>query len=162
MTIKKDKVVEMHCTLTDDKGEVIDSTKGQETMVFLQGHGNIVPGLEKAIEGMKVGESGDIVVQSKDAYGDHHAEGVQTIPKEALEGIDDLTVGMELQSKDEQGNPFIVCVKEINVDTIIVDANHPLAGKTLHFNISIESVREASKEELEHGHIHAHGDSCSH
>ncbi|CAB9539160.1 FKBP-type peptidyl-prolyl cis-trans isomerase SlyD (EC 5.2.1.8) [uncultured Gammaproteobacteria bacterium] len=162
MTVKKDKVVEMHCTLKNDKGEVIDSTEGRETMVFLQGHSNIVPGLEKSIEGMKVGESNDVVVQSKEAYGDYHAEGVQTIPMKALEGIDKLTVGLELQSQDEQGNPFIVRVKEINEDTIVVDANHPLAGETLHFSVSIESIREATKEELEHGHIHAHGGSCSH
>jgi FKBP-type peptidyl-prolyl cis-trans isomerase SlyD len=79
MTVKKDKVVEMHCTLKNDKGEVIDSTEGRDTMVFLQGHSNIVPGLEKSIEGMKVGESNDVVVQSKEAYGDYHAEGVQTV-----------------------------------------------------------------------------------
>lgn len=162
MTVKKDKVVEMHYTLKNEAGGVIDSTKEQEPMPFLQGHGNIVPGLEKAIEGMKVGESCEVKVEPKEAYGEHHPEGIQEIPMAALQGIDNLTIGMELQSQDEQGNPFIVCVKEINKDTVIVDANHPLAGQTLHFNISIESVREASKEELEHGHIHAHGSSCSH
>ncbi|SMN11099.1 FKBP-type peptidyl-prolyl cis-trans isomerase SlyD [uncultured Candidatus Thioglobus sp.] len=162
MTVKKDKVVEMHYTLKNDAGEVIDSSKGQDPMPFLQGHGNIVPGLEKAIEGMKIGESCDVSVEPKEAYGEHHPEGIQTIPRDALQGIDNLEIGMELQSQDEQGNPFIVRVKEIKEDTVIIDANHPLSGQMLHFNVSIESLRDATKEELEHGHIHTHGSSCSH
>ncbi len=162
MTVKKDKVGEMHYTLKNDAGEVLDSSKDKAPMPFLQGHGNIVPGLEKAIEGMKVGESCDVSVEAAEAYGEHHPEGIQEIPKEALQGIDNLAVGMDLQSQDENGNPFVVRVKEIKEDSVIIDANHPLAGQTLNFNVSIESIREATKEELEHGHIHAHGGSCSH
>jgi FKBP-type peptidyl-prolyl cis-trans isomerase SlyD len=79
---------------------------------------------------------------------------------EALQGIDNLEVGMELQSQDEQGNPFIVHIKSINEDTVTIDANHPLAGETLHFSVSIENVREATKDELDHGHVHS--GSCSH
>ncbi|CAC9654644.1 FKBP-type peptidyl-prolyl cis-trans isomerase [bacterium endosymbiont of Bathymodiolus sp. 5 South] len=162
MTVKKDKVVEMHYTLKNDVGDVLDSSKGQAPMPFLQGHGNIIPGLEKAVEGMKAGESCDVSVEPAEAYGDLHSEAIQEIPKEALQGIDNLVVGMELQSQDEQGNSLIVRVTAINKDSVTIDANHPLAGQTLSFSVSIESVRDATKEELEHGHIHAHGGSCSH
>lgn len=160
MTVKKDKVVEMHYTLKNDANEVIDTSKGQEPMPFLHGHGNIVPGLEKAIEGMKVGESCDVSVEAKEGYGEYHTGGVQEIPMEALQGIPELKVGLELQSQDENGNAFIVMVKEIGKDTVTVDANHPLAGQTLHFNVSIENVRDATEDELKHGHIHS--GSCSH
>lgn len=160
MTVKKDKVVEMHYTLKNDAGDVIDSSQGKDPMPFLQGHGNIIPGLEKALEGMKVGETCDVSVEPEQGYGAHHPEGIQEIPMSALQGIDNLEVGMQLQSQDEQGNPFVVHVKEIKDDSIIIDANHPLAGETLHFNVSIEAVRDASKEELEHGHVHS--GSCSH
>ncbi len=162
MTVKKDKVVEMHYTLKNDTGDVLDSSKGQAPMPFLQGHGNIISGLEKAIEGMKVGESCDVSVEPAEAYGEHHFEAIQEIPKEALQGIDNLVVGMDLQSQDEKGNPLVVRVTEINKDSVIIDANHPLAGQTLSFSVSIEGIRDATKEELEHGHIHTHGDSCSH
>ena len=160
MSIKKDAVVEMHYTLKNDAGEVVDSSKGQDPMPFIQGRGNIIPGLEKALEGMKVGDTCDVSVKPEDAYGVHHAEGIQEIPKEALQGIENLEIGMELQSQDEQGNPFIVRIEEIKDDVVIINANHPLSGQTLHFNVSIESVREATADELEHGHVHSA--SCSH
>jgi len=127
MTVKKDKVVEMHYTLKNDVGDVIDSSKGQEPMPFIQGRGNIVPGLESALEGMKIGESCDISVKPEDGYGVHHPEAIQEIPMSALQGIDNLEVGMQLQSQDEQGNPFVVHVKSINEDSVTIDANHPLA-----------------------------------
>jgi len=160
MTIKKDAVVEMHYTLKNDAGEVIDSSIDKEPMPFIQGHGHIIPGLEKALEGLKIGETCDVSIEPEDAYGVHHKEAIQEIPKEALQGIDKIEVGMELQSQDEQGNPFIVHVEKINEETITINANHPLAGETLHFNVSIENVREATKDELEHGHVHS--GSCSH
>ena len=160
MNVQKDKVVEMHYTLKDDSGEVIDSSIGNEPMPFIQGHGNIIPGLEKALEGMKVGESCDVSVKPEDAYGVHYPDAIQDVPMEAMKAVEDLKVGMELQSKDNQGNAFIVRVTEIKDDSVKVDANHPLAGETLHFNVSIENIREASKDELEHGHVHSA--SCSH
>lgn len=158
MTVKKDAVVEMHYTLKNDAGDVLDSTD-KAPMPFIQGHGNIIPGLEKALEGLKVGETCDVSVAPEDAYGAHYEEGVQEISKDDLQDIENLEVGMELQSQDEQNNPFIVHVEKINENTITVDANHPLAGQTLHFNVSIESIRKATKDELEHGHVHS--GSCS-
>jgi FKBP-type peptidyl-prolyl cis-trans isomerase SlyD len=160
MSVKKDIVVEMHYTLKNESGKVIDSSSGKEPMVFIQGHGNIIPGLEVALEGMKVGENRDVTVKPEEAYGIFRKEGIQEIPLEALKGIEDLAVGMELKSQDEQGNAFIVRVQEIKKEVVIINANHPLAGETLHFNINIESVREATKDELSHGHVHSQG--CSH
>ncbi len=160
MKITKDLVVEMHYTLKNDAGEVIDSSQGQEPMPFLQGHGNIIPGLERALEGLSKGESCDVSIKPEDGYGDYHKEAIQEIPTDALKGIENLAVGMELQSEDEQGNPFIVRVKTIGEDNVTVDANHPLAGETLHFNVSIENVRAATEDELKHGHVHS--GSCSH
>jgi FKBP-type peptidyl-prolyl cis-trans isomerase SlyD len=160
MTVKKDAVVEMHYTLKNDAGDVIDSSLDKGPMPFIQGHGNIIPGLEKVLEGMTVGETCDVSVEPEDAYGTHHAEGIQEVPKEAFEGVGTLEVGMKLQSQDEKGNPFVVHVKAINEDTITIDANHPLAGETLHFNVSIENVREATEDELKHGHVHS--ESCEH
>ena len=154
MTVKKDKVVEMHYTLKNDAGEVIDSSKDQDPMPFLHGHGNIIPGLEKALEGMKVGESCDVSIEPKEAYGEYRDDIIREIPMDALQGIDDLQVGMQLQSQDENGNPFIVSVKEIKDNSVVVDGNHPLAGETLHFSVSIENVRNASPEEIDHGHVH--------
>ena len=162
MTVKKDAVVEMHYTLKNDAGDVLDSSAGKDPMPFIQGRGNIIPGLEKALEGMKIGETCDVSVAPEDAYGIHHQEAIQEIPKEALDSIDNIEIGMELQSQDEKGNPFIVHVEKINEKTITINANHPLAGKTLHFNVSIEAIREATKDELEHGHVHIHSESCSH
>ncbi|MBE8189533.1 MAG: peptidylprolyl isomerase [Candidatus Thioglobus sp.] len=160
MKIKKDLVVEMHYTLKNAAGEVIDSSKGQEPMPFLQGHGNIIPGLEKALEGLETGENCEVSVEAKDGYGEYQPEAVQKIPLEALKGIDNLAVDMELSSQDDKGNSFIVRVKSIEKEAVTVDANHPLAGETLHFSVSIENVRAATKDELEHGHVHSGG--CSH
>jgi FKBP-type peptidyl-prolyl cis-trans isomerase SlyD len=162
MVVKKDTVVEINYTMKSESGEVIDTSEGKGPMSILQGHGNIVPGLEKAIEGMKIGESCDVTIEPKEAYGEYHSEGIQIIPMEALKGIDNLAVGVELQSQDEQGNPFIVRVTEVGKDTATVDANHPLASHTLNFSVSIHSMREATEEELAHGHIHTQGGSCSH
>lgn len=160
MKIKKNAVVEMHYTLKNDLGEVIDSSKGQEPMVFLQGYGNIIPGLENALAGMEAGQSCDVSVKPEDGYGEYHPQAVQEIPMSALQGIENLKIGMELQSQDEQGNPFIVRVKAINDNNVVVDANHPLAGKTLHFNIDIKKVSKASKDEIAHKHVHS--GTCSH
>jgi FKBP-type peptidyl-prolyl cis-trans isomerase SlyD len=160
MKVKKDAVVEMHYTLKNDAGEVLGSTVGKDPTPFMHGHNHILAGLEKAVEGMKVGESCDVSLAPEDAYGVHDKEAIQEIPMKALEGIDKLEVGMNLQSKDQHGSPVTVRVLKITKKAITVDANHQLAGETLHFNVSIESVREATADELEHGHVHAA--SCSH
>jgi len=157
MKVSKDKVVLMHYTLKNDKGEVIDSSEGAEPLAFLQGHGNIIPGLEKALEGCKLGDKKEVSIEPEEAYGPLMKDAIQEIPRSALKGIEEVTMGMQLQSQDQDGNPFVVTVVKIEDDKITVDANHPLAGETLHFSVSIEEIRDANKEELSHGHVHAPG-----
>ena len=157
MKVGKDKVVLMHYTLKNDAGDVFDSSDGGDPLPFLQGHGNIIPGLESALEGSKVGDKLDVSIKPEKAYGERMKDAIQEIPKSALKGIDEVKVGMQLQSQDQDGNAFLVSVTKIEDDKITVDANHPLAGETLHFSVSIESVRKAEAEELSHGHVHSNG-----
>ena len=157
MKVGKDKVVLMHYTLKNDAGDVIDSSDGADPLPFLQGHGNIIPGLESALEGSKVGDKLDVSIKPEEGYGERMKDAIQEIPSSALQGVDEVKVGMQLQSQDKDGNAFLVTVTKIEDDKITVDGNHPLAGQTLHFSVSIESIRKAEAEELSHGHVHADG-----
>ena len=157
MKVGKDKVVLMHYTLKNDAGDVIDSSDGADPLPFLQGHGNIIPGLESALEGSKVGDKLDVSIEPEEGYGLRMKDAIQEIPSSALKGVDEVKVGMQLQSQDKDGNAFLVSVTKIEDDKITVDGNHPLAGQTLHFSVSIESIRKAEAEELSHGHVHADG-----
>ena len=157
MKVGKDKVVLMHYTLKNDAGDVIDSSDGGDPLPFLQGHGNIIPGLESALESSKVGDKLDVSIAPEEGYGLRMKDAIQGIPSSALQGVDEVKVGMQLQSQDKDGNAFLVNVTKIEDDKITVDANHPLAGQTLHFSVSIESIRDAEVEELSHGHVHADG-----
>ena len=157
MKVGKDKVVLMHYTLKNDTGDVIDSSDGADPLPFLQGHGNIIPGLESALEGSKVGDKLDVSIKPEEGYGERMKDAIQEIPSSALQGVDEVKVGMQLQSQDKDGNAFLVSVTKIEDDKITVDGNHPLAGQTLHFSVSIESIRKAEAEELSHGHVHADG-----
>ena len=157
MKVSKDKAVSMHYTLKNDAGEVIDSSEGKEPLDFLQGHGNIIPGLESALEGANKGDKIEISVEPEQGYGLKMQDAIQEIPRSALQGIDEVTIGMQLQSQDQDGNAFVVTVIEQDKEKITVDANHPLAGETLHFSVSIEDVRDAEAEELSHGHVHSAG-----
>ena len=157
MKVGKDKVVLMHYTLKNDAGDVIDSSDGADPLPFLQGHGNIIPGLESALEGSKVGDKLDVSIEPEEGYGERMKDAIQEIPSSALQGVDEVKVGMQLQSQDKDGNAFLVTVTKIEDDKITVDGNHPLAGQTLHFSVSIESIRKAEAEELSHGHVHADG-----
>ena len=157
MKVGKDKVVLMHYTLKNDAGDVIDSSDGGDPLPFLQGHGNIIPGLESALEGSKIGDKLDVSIKPEEGYGERMQDAIQEIPSSALQGVDKVKVGMQLQSQDQDGNAFLVSVTKIEDDKITVDGNHPLAGQTLHFSVSIESIRKAEPEELSHGHVHADG-----
>ena len=157
MKVGKDKVVLMHYTLKNDAGDVIDSSDGADPLPFLQGHGNIIPGLESALEGSKVGDKLDVSIEPEEGYGLRMKDAIQEIPSSALQGVDEVKVGMQLQSQDKDGNAFLVSVTKIEDDKITVDGNHPLAGQTLHFSVSIESIRKAEAEELSHGHVHVDG-----
>lgn len=161
MEIQHNSVVGMHYTLKNDDGEVIDSSEGGSPLVFIQGHGNIIHGLESALAGLKVGDSREVVVEPVDGYGEYDDELVQEVPRSAFEGIDTLEVGMQFHADTEDGIVPIT-VMEISDDVITVDGNHELAGERLHFSVTIDSIREATAEELAHGHIHGEDDDHCH
>ncbi len=157
MTIKQDSVVTFHYTLKDDGGTVIDSSDGGEPLAYLHGHGNIVPGLEKELTGRTAGDKLSVKVSPAEGYGEYEEGMVQRIPRRQLKGISKVYVGMPLHAQTPNG-PRQVTVTQVLGDTVTIDANHPLAGKNLNFDIAITEVRDATAEELQHGHVHgAHG-----
>ncbi len=161
MTIQLKSVVAIHYTIKDDEGTEIESTIGGEPMVYLHGAGNIIRGLELALLGKNTGDKIQATVEPAEAYGEFIAEMVQTVPRSVF-ADQDVEVGMRFNTKTEHG-PLSFTVKDVSEEEVIVDGNHPLAGQTLHFDVSVEALREATEEELNHGHIHGTGhDSCGH
>lgn len=156
MQIAQDSVVSIHYTLTDDQGKTIDSSAGGEPLAYLHGNGNLIPGLERALEGKKAGDSVNVKIAPADAYGEYDKALVQQVPRRVLKGIPNLHVGMQLQAQSEHGSRPVT-VTNIIGDMVTIDANHPLAGQNLNFDVQITDVRVATQEELEHGHVHGPG-----
>ncbi len=154
MNIAEQRVVSIHYEVKDEDGVVVDSSEGREPLVYLHGHKNIIPGLEKALEGLNVGESFDVTVSPEEAYGDYQDGLVQTVPKDAFQGVEKVEEGMVFTAQT-QGGPLQVTVTQVEEETVTVDGNHPLAGKALSFKGEVADVRDASAEELEHGHVHS-------
>ncbi|MCW8886280.1 MAG: peptidylprolyl isomerase [Motiliproteus sp.] len=159
MQISDKKVASINYNLKNDAGELLDSSEGAEPLVYLQGAGNIIPGLEKALESKQVGDTLEVTIAPEEAYGPVHEEMIQTVPRDAFDGVEDIDVGMSFQAETANG-PVSVVVVGVEEDTVTVDGNHPLAGQTLHFYVEVVEVREASAEELQHGHVH--GPGCNH
>ena len=157
MLIAANKAVSIDYTLTNDAGEVIDSSAGGAPLAYLQGAGNIIVGLEKALEGKQAGDELTVSVEPQEAYGEYSAELVATLGRDMFEGVDEMEVGMQFHASAPDGGMQIVTVRAIEGDDVIVDGNHPLAGQRLTFAVKIVSVRDASAEELAHGHIHGEG-----
>ena len=153
MKICNESVVAIYYTLTNEAGEKLDAS-GDEPLVYLHGGDNLIKGLEEALEGKQAGESFQAVIEPALAYGEINPQWIQKVSRDLLSNIEDLQVGMELQSKTEDGQVHSLTVEEIDDETVTVNANHPLAGETLHFDILIESVRKATEEEIAHGHVH--------
>ncbi len=147
-------VVSMHYKLTDDDGNVLDSSEGKQPLAYLHGAGNIIPGLENALVGKVAGDSLQVRVEPAEGYGEVMPELVQTIDKSAFQGVDSVEVGMAFQAQAQDGSVQRIVVKEIDGDKVTIDGNHPLAGVTLNFDVQIVGVREATEEELAHGHPH--------
>jgi FKBP-type peptidyl-prolyl cis-trans isomerase SlyD len=156
MQIAEHSVASFHYTLTNDAGDVLDSSEGREPLAYLHGIGNIVPGLERQMAGHVAGDRFSAEVAPEEGYGNYIDELVQIVPRQSFQGIDDLAVGMQFQAQTGQG-PIAVVVTEIEGDEVTVDGTHPLAGETLHFAVEVVEVREASAEELQHGHVHGAG-----
>ena len=160
MNIADKCVATIHYTLSDSEGTVIDSSEGQEPLAYLHGAQNIVPGLEKELTGKAVGDKLKVCVSPEEGYGHKDANLVQDLPKDMFGGIDNIEVGMEFQAQTEAGMQ-VVEVIAVEDDTVTIDGNHPLAGVELNFEVEIAEVREATEEELQHGHVHAPG-GCGH
>lgn len=154
MKIANQCVVAIHYTLTDDDGRQLDSSRDQDPLTYLHGGQGLIPGLERALEGREAGDEFQATVQPEDAYGTVDPQLIQDVPLEALAGIDDLQVGMALQSRAPDGRVQNLVVDAIGEESATLNANHPLAGTVLHFDVSVESVRAATEEELAHGHAH--------
>ena len=154
MKIANDCVVSIHYTLTDEAGQTLDSSAGGEPLTYLHGHGGIIPGLENELTDKAKGDTLKVVVQPEDGYGDFNPDMLQQVPREAFQGVDTIEAGMQFQAQGEGGQMQMVVVREVTDETVLVDGNHPLAGQVLNFDVSIEGVREASAEEIEHGHVH--------
>lgn len=146
MEIKANMVVCIDYTLTDEDGQIIDSSEGGEPLVYLHGHGHIIPGLENAIEGRRAGDELSVSVQPEDGYGVYREELVQQVPLEAFDGVDRVEPGMSFRAESAAG-PMTVIVREVDGDSVTVDANHMLAGQVLNFQVAIKQVREASESE---------------
>jgi FKBP-type peptidyl-prolyl cis-trans isomerase SlyD len=156
MPIAKDSVVSIHYTLKDDSGEVIDSSAGSDPLTYLHGHGNIVSGLENALEGKETGNKLAVTVPPGEGYGEYNKDLVQKVPRRSMKGISNIRVGMQLHAQTEHGNR-VVTVTNVQSDMVTIDANHPLAGKALNFEVEVTDVRPATDEELSHGHVHGPG-----
>lgn len=156
MKLARDTVVTMHYTLKDDEGSVLDSSAGREPLVYLHGHGNIIPGLEKALEGLDVGAQPKVDVNAADGYGEKNPDLVFEAPREHFPPDMELKAGARVYAEGPEG-PISFAVVKLTDTGALLDANHPLAGKRLHFDIEIVDVRAATSEELEHGHVHGAG-----
>ena len=157
LTVADGMVVTMDFSLHLDDGELIDASDEGEPIQFLQGHGEIVYGLEQALYGVAVGEQRDVTVEPSGAYGDVDPDAFEEVPLDAFPPDASLEPGMELQVSDNAGETYDAHIAEILPDSVLLDLNHPLAGETLYFSVKIVGLRKATSEELAHGHAHGHG-----
>lgn len=157
MQIDKHKVVMLDYVLKDSEGTVIDSTEGRGDFAYLHGTNNVIPGLEKVLAGHKSGEEIEVTIAPDEAYGERSDDMVQVVSKAMFEGNDDIQVGMQFNAESPDGQAIMFTVMEIKDDDITIDGNHPLAGVELHFALKIVDIREATEEEIGHGHVHGPG-----
>jgi FKBP-type peptidyl-prolyl cis-trans isomerase SlyD len=156
------KVVRFDYTLKNAAGEVLDSSEGGEPLAYIHGAHQIVPGLERALEGLEEGAEKDVVVSPEEGYGQPDPAGVFTVPRASFPPDLTLEVGDSFMGENEDGAAVPVRVVELRDDVVVVDANHPLAGVTLHFHVNVREVRDATLEELTHGHAHGPGEHHHH
>lgn len=160
MQIAPNAVVFIQYTLTDDKGEKLDASDGTP-LPYLHGNGNLIPGLERELEGKSAGDKLSVKIAAADAYGEYDKSLVQRVPRRSMKGVGDLRVGMQLHTQSPHG-VRAVTVTQIVGDMVTIDGNHPLAGQNLNFDVEIVEVRAATEEELAHGHVHGPGGHHDH
>ena len=158
MQISDKMAVSIHYTLTNNAGEKLDSSIGAEPLAYLHGAGNIIAGLEDALNGKTAGDKFNVTIEPENAYGEKQAEMIQIVPKSMFDGMD-VEEGMQFQAEVSNG-PGIITVVQIDGDEITIDGNHPLAGEALTFDVEVLHVRSATEDEVSHGHIHGAG--CQH
>ncbi len=157
LMIGKNNVVSIHYTLKDDAGEVLDTSDGKEPLTYLHGANNLIPGLENELQGKTSGAKFDASIPPAEAYGERNEDFVQTISKEMFQGVESVEPGMTFVAQGEGGAQRQVRVTEVEGDDVTIDANHPMAGMTLHFEVEVVDVREGTEQEIEHGHVHQGG-----
>lgn len=156
MQIAANCVAYIHYTLTDESGSVLDSSASGEPLAYLHGAGNIIPGLETALEGKSEGDQLNVQVPPDQAYGPRDERMVQPVPRAAFQGVADIQPGMQFQANTNAGTRLITVVG-VQGDQVTIDANHPLAGATLNFDVKVVNVRDATEQEKSHGHVHGPG-----
>jgi FKBP-type peptidyl-prolyl cis-trans isomerase SlyD len=158
MKIANGHVVGIDYSLHLGDGHVVDASEPGEPLTYLHGEGQIVPGLESALEGLAVGDRKEVVVAPAEGYGEHDSRGLQEVPRAAFPADFEPKVGMELTAEGPSGEPVPFAIREVRPQTVLIDLNHPLAGKTLHFAVTVREVRAATEDERAHGHAHGpHG-----
>lgn len=157
MQVAKNTVVAIDYKLSDNNGEVLDASQEGQPLEYVHGGGNIIPGLENALEGKEIGENVSVTVQPSEAYGDRSEDLKQDVPKEMFQGVDQVEAGMRFQAQTQEGTS-IVTVTDVGEEQVTVDANHPLAGETLNFEVTVNNVREATQNEVETGQVEGEGD----
>ncbi len=155
-TVQANDVVTIEYTLRVE-GEIVDSSAEHGPLAYLHGHGQLIPGLEKELEGMAVGESKEVTVAPEEGYGHEDPQAFITLPKSEFPPTIALEPGTQLQLSDQSGQVYNAVIHEVKEDSVVLNFNHPLAGKTLHFTVKVVGLREATPEELAHGHVHGEG-----
>ena len=156
MQVSAQKVVFIHYTLTNEEGEVLDSSQGQAPLAYIHGEGNIIPGLESALLGKVAGDKVKVTIPPGGAYGERDEDLIQSVPVEAFHGVDTIEPGMQFHTETPDGVQMVT-VKSVEGDQVVLDGNHPMAGLTLNFEVEVTEVRDATAEEMEHGHVHGPG-----
>ncbi|MFY0529898.1 FKBP-type peptidyl-prolyl cis-trans isomerase [Archangium gephyra] len=157
MKVSKDSVVSLEYRLHLGDGQVVDESEPGQPLAYMHGRGQIVPGLEGQLEGMSAGESKKVVVSPAQGYGEHDPRGLQEVPREMFPPNANLQAGLTISAQTADGDVIPITIRELKGDKVVVDLNHPMAGKTLHFDITVREVRAATDEEKEHGHAHGPG-----
>lgn len=156
MNVEQGKVVSIDYTLKNSNGEILDTSEGREPLPYLHGAGNIIPGLEAALDGKSTGDQLTAVIEPEHGYGHRDEAQVGKVARNDLQGIGEISIGTQLQAETPEG-PRIVLVTDMDEESVTIDANHPLAGETLHFDVTVNNIRDATPEEMKHGHAHEPG-----
>lgn len=157
MSLAQNKVVTFNYTLKDDNGNILDSTSGSSPFAFLSGNGQILPKLEEALNGMLLGTKRNVKIIAADAYGEYNETAIQNVNRSNFPEDADLQPGMQFVANSPDGNQMPFIISEVKEDDITIDFNHPLAGKNLEFDVELLDIRDATAEELAHGHVHGPG-----